>query len=601
MCIRDRPKVHQHNPLPPALAKKDPLVLEILEKTHFNKGYALVLGISEKWMGLIQSPSAQLVGYGTPATVEALRGKLDNHGLTADRVSLFADKGIDPNFPHYFANLIVAEESSGLTWSRQSLARVYSSLRPYGGYLCVSGTEEYRDAFQTTVKASRLPGAALSECKGFTLLKKEGALPGATNYLGEWAKSPDEGVRFPLSVLWFGDELGHFKRSPQPKFINGVMVSTPKKWIVDKDERIAGKIDYRLMPAVLSDVYTGRVMGSGEETSIRQRHGKVDLETLQPTQYRPPLQRNAWKPEQPKAGERTNPLTGEMEPRTFPKSYGCDGGLDYGHLYTMRSATASYYDKRIESGTINLSGPRSGCTNSIIPANGVLNVPYYYEGCTCSYPLPMAMALVSMPQTHEQWTSWGEMPPEKLNGKIRRVGLNFGAPGDRVTESGTLWLDLPSVGGPSPTLPVKLSPENITYRYHHSLRVKGGHGWPWIAASMAEGINEISIDGVTAGIYILRLTFLEPDPTEPGERTFDVLHAGKKLLTEYDVAKTAGGAMRSATETFAGIQLKDSLVLRLSPVRGKPILSGLELIRSDLPIDEPVKLEPQKATLGASK
>ena len=267
----------------------------------------------------------------------------------------------------------------------------------------------------------------------------------------------------------------------------------------------------------------------------------------------------------------------------------------------MRSATASYYDKRIESGTINLSGPRSGCTNSIIPANGVLNVPYYYEGCTCSYPLPMAMALVSMPQAHEQWTSWGEMPPEKLNGKIRRVGLNFGAPGDRVTESGTLWLDLPSVGGPSPTLPVKLSPENITYRYHHSLRVKGGHGWPWIAASMAEGINEISIDGVTAGIYILRLTFLEPDPTEPGERTFDVLHAGKKLLTEYDVAKTAGGAMRSATETFAGIQLKDSLVLRLSPVRGKPILSGLELIRSDLPIDEPVKLEPQKATLGASK
>ena len=67
------------------------------------------------------------------------------------------------------------------------------------------------------------------------------------------------------------------------------------------------------------------------------------------------------------------------------------------------------------------------------------------------------------------------------------------------------------------------------------------------------------------------------------------------------MAKTAGGAMRSATETFAGIQLKDSLVLRLSPVRGKPILSGLELIRSDLPIDEPVKLEPQKATLGASK
>ena len=208
----------------------------------------------------------------------------------------------------------------------------------------------------------------------------------------------------------------------------------------------------------------GRILSPDENKSLRSQLGKPDPEEREPTQYRPPTQTNAWKPEKPKAGIRVNPLTGEKEPRTFPKSYGCDGGIDYGHLYTMRSATASYYDKRIESGTINLSGPRSGCTNSIIPANGVLNVPYYYEGCTCSYPLPMAMALVSMPQTYEQWTSWGTMPPGKLNGKGRRVGRNFGAPGDRVTESGTLWLDFPSVGGPSPVLPVNVLPEKITYR-----------------------------------------------------------------------------------------------------------------------------------------
>jgi hypothetical protein len=455
------------------------------------------------------------------------------------------------------------------------------------------GSEKYRDAFRASVKESKLPGASLSEGKGFTLLKKDGALPGATNYLGEWAKSPDEGVRFPLGVLWFGDELGHFKRSPQPKFVDGVMVSTPKKWTINQNERTRNS-DYRLMPAFLSDVYTGRVMGSDEETKIRKRHGKVDLETLQPSQYRPPKQANAWAPEKPRVGERINPLTGEKEPRTFPKSYGCDGGLDYGHLYTMRSATASYYDKRIESGTINLSGPRSGCTNSIIPANGVLNVPYYYEGCTCSYPLPMAMALVSMPQTHEQWTSWGEMPPEKLNGKVRRIGLNFGAPGDRVTESGTLWLDQPSVGGPSPILPVKTSPEQITYRYHHSLRVEGGQGWPWIAASLAEGIESIRINGLTKGTYFLRLTFLEPDPIKPGERIFDVIHQGKKLLSKYDVAKVAGGSMRAKTESFTDLTLENSLVLKLSPIRGNPILSGLELVRSDLPVDEPVKLEERK-------
>jgi hypothetical protein len=591
------PKIHVPKPNRVSGRKKDSLVAEILGATQFRQGYGLVLGMSEKWVGLVEHSSARLVGSGKTATIETLREKLDKNGFTTDRIGLFAGKALELGFPRYFASVVVADESSGIRWTKESLAKVYAYLRPYGGSLCVPGSTKYRDAFRSAVKASKLPGARLREGKGFTLLNKEGGLPGATNYLGKWAKSPDEGVRFPLGVLWFGDELGHFKRSPQPKFVDGVMVSTPKKWLQDQNERTP-KADYRLMPAVLSDVYTGRVMGSDEETEIRKRHGKVDLETLQPSQYRPPKQPNAWKPEKPRAGERINPMTGEKEPRTFPKSYGCDGGLDYGHLYTMRSATASYYDKRIESGTINLSGPRSGCTNSIIPANGVLSVPYYYEGCTCSYPLPMAMALVSMPQTHEQWTSWGTMPPGKLNGKVRRVGLNFGAPGDRVTESGTLWLDFPSVGGPSPVLPVNVLPEKITYRYHHSLRVEGGQGWPWIAASLAEGIETIRINGLTKGIYVLRLTFLEPDQVKPGERIFDVMHKGKKLLSKYDVANAAGGSMRAKTESFTGIKLENSLVLKLRSIRGKPIISGIELIRSDLPLDEPMKLEERQIFFG---
>jgi hypothetical protein len=159
-------------------------------------------------------------------------------------------------------------------------------------------------------------------------------------------------------------------------------------------------------------------------------------------------------------------------------------------------------------------------------------------------------------------------------------------------------LDQPSVGGPSPILPVKTSPEQITYRYHHSMRVEGGEGWPWIAASLAEGIESVRINGLTKGTYFLRLTFLEPDQIESGERIFDVLHQGKRLLSKYDVAKAAGGSMRSTTETFSGIQLENSLVLRLRPVRGKPILSGLELIRSDLPVDKPVKLAERKVRFG---
>ncbi len=583
------PKIHDDQPRTRLSPRKDALVLEIQETTRFNKGFGLVLGMSEKWLQLIDQSSARLIGSAPTAENQRLRQKLDQAGVTADKVGLFSGNPLAMDFPPYFANLVITDENSGIRWTKQSVARVYSCIRPYGGFLCVPGSNSFRKAFRDAAQQTNMHGAKLIEHSGFTLMQKNGPLPGATNYLGEWAKSSDEGVRFPLGVLWFGDELGHFKRSPQPKFVDGVMVSTPKKWLENQNERTRNA-DYRLMPAFLSDVYTGRVMGSDEETEIRKLHGKVDLKNLQPSQYRPPTQTNAWKPEKPKAGIRINPLTGEKEVRTFPKSYGCDGGIDYGHLYTMRSATASYYDKRIESGTINLSGPRSGCTNSIIPANGVLSVPYYYEGCTCSYPLPMAMALISMPQTHEQWTSWGTMPPAKLNGKVRRLGVNLGAPGDRVTESGTLWLDFPSVGGPSPELPIKVSPEKIAYRYHHSLRVEGGQGWPWIAGSLAEGLENISVNGLSKGSYVLRLTFLEPDEVKPGQRLFDVMFKGKKLLSKYDVAKAARGSMRAKTETFNGIAIDGSLVLKLRPIRGKTILSGLELIRSDLPVDTPETL-----------
>jgi len=85
-------------------------------------------------------------------------------------------------------------------------------------------------------------------------------------------------------------------------------------------------------------------------------------------------------------------MTGQKEPRVIPKTYGCDGGVDYGMFYTLRAGTAAFYDKTLESGTVFISGPRSGCTNSIIPSGGLLNVPYFYEGCTCSYPLPTALS-----------------------------------------------------------------------------------------------------------------------------------------------------------------------------------------------------------------
>ena len=212
------------------------------------------------------------------------------------------------------------------------------------------------------------------------------------------------------------------------------------------------------------------------------------------------------KPAKPVAGNRINPLNGEKERREFPKSYGCDGGVDYGNLFTMRSGTAAFYDKRLESGTTYISGQRSGCTNSIIPACGLLNVPYFYEGCTCSYPLPASLALVPMPPAYEQWAAWG--PGTATD--IVRLGVNFGAPGDRMTPAGTLWLDYPSRGGPSPQLNIEIQPSSAQFYYRHSLWIQGGSAWPWVAASGLEGSTTIT---VVQGNIPQKLKF-DPDEAE---------------------------------------------------------------------------------------
>ncbi len=254
----------------------------------------------------------------------------------------------------------------------------------------------------------------------------------------------------------------------------------------------------------------------------------------------------------------------------------------------MRSGTAAFYDKRFESGLVNITGIRSGCTNSIIPANGILNVPYFYEGCTCGYPLASGLGLVHMPEQFEQWMAWGDSP---FQGRIKRLGINFGAPGDRMTESGTLWLDYPSVGGPSPEVSITVATGDSTrYYYHHSLWTKGGDGMPWVTASGIEGAETISVGLIPAQYegadandlleYTVRLYFAEPADAKPGERVFSVSLQGAEVLGDLDVVKAAGGRMRGMVEEFKQIRIGRTLELSFTARSGVPIISGAELMLS---------------------
>ena len=307
---------------------------------------------------------------------------------------------------------------------------------------------------------------------------------------------------------------------------------------------------------------------------------------------------------------RQHPLTGEEMPWTFSRMYGCGTAIASQHLLTFRSAAAGYYDLERDGGTGNLGGFRSGCTANLIAAGGLLTAPDYTRTCTCSYQNQTSLALVHNPET-EVWT-FNHL--KRSDQPVRRVGINLGAPGDRLAPNGTLWLDFPSVGGPSPSVPVAIEPEDPEFFAHHSSWVNPASdtnsqdALAWVAASGATGLRSVAI--TVAGRltkwrrdnptllsrwlalrkrptlppqhYTVRLHFVEPGGAQAGERVFDVSVQGCRVLEAFDVAAEAGGPRRPVVKVFTGIEVGNDLDVRLTPVPGarlpEPVLCGVELV-----------------------
>ncbi len=179
------------------------------------------------------------------------------------------------------------------------------------------------------------------------------------------------------------------------------------------------------------------------------------------------------------------------------------------------------------------------------------------------------------------WTFFGT---KELKGPVQRLGLAFGAPGDRRAESGTLWLEYPSTGGISPAVSVKTRPDNVELFRHHSSFVDGPMNW--VAASGLKGVGEVTVglgdDGKTPRTFTVRLIFAEPENVKTGERVFDVALQGKVVLKDFDIVRDAGGPRHALVKEFTGIPAVAQLVVRLTPsaqatVRS-PILCGMEII-----------------------
>jgi hypothetical protein len=328
---------------------------------------------------------------------------------------------------------------------------------------------------------------------------------------------------------------------------------------------------------------------------------------------------------------REHPMTGQTIPWTWVRFKGCNTAIASENLLTFRSASGAFVDLTRGQGTASIGGFKSGCTSNLVIADGVLNAPDYTRTCVCSYQNQASLALVHMPEV-VHWTFDYYASPSKVT-PVKQVGINFGAPGNRYAENGTLWLEFPSIGGPSPDIPVRAKyesrpsktgrDEDPRWFRHHNSRVKGKHNW--ITASGVIGLREVSIrmflqPGRSAskvdafdkhidriptwqeeqikGVfeqprpYTVRLYFAETEEYGIGRRLFNVSLQDRQVLEAFDIVKEAGRINRPVVKEFKGINVKDDLKVTLTPITAgqapatasafaetsSPLLCGIEII-----------------------
>jgi outer membrane protein assembly factor BamB len=300
-----------------------------------------------------------------------------------------------------------------------------------------------------------------------------------------------------------------------------------------------------------------------------------------------------------------DPLTGKVrQTNNLERSLGgwCANAQRARDLFMFRCNTVAYSDTDYASGSISVGGIKPGCAANMVPAGGIVAIPSVTSsGCKCSYQIQSSLGLIHEPDVE----AWSCGAPDRM--VAAGFGLNFGAPGDRLDrKSGTFWLDYPSGGSPSPLTieqsdprdyderrqrwqrgarryvngPEELrrihhEPAKLTSHRRHSLRMRGG-GLKWVGASCVEGLRALTIKLPKPGLYTVRLHFAELRATEAGARVFDLQIQGRVVIKELDVASRAGVRSTLVLEFENVAAPRGVLELNLIPVRGQPLISGLE-------------------------
>jgi len=309
---------------------------------------------------------------------------------------------------------------------------------------------------------------------------------------------------------------------------------------------------------------------------------------------------------------RKNPLTGKAERfDVFGKSF-CGTIAAGADILAYRAASIGFQELSRDSGCYWLPEVRPSCWISVIPAGGLMLAPEGASTCICPYNYKTSLALYPV-ERNEDWSVYLSAGQKQLKerraaakanrGKshkkkkktaskiifaepVKTMRLNLNAAGDRMSKGDFLWLAWPrQTDKPYPhyepmPLPVTRTGSDTGFRRNADLHPVKGTQSPWLFNSGITGAGKLIMElgGGKPRVCRLRLYFMEPEYTRPGQRIFSIKVNGREIVSNLDVFAKAGGKDRALIITKQGIPVSKTLELELVPVRGEPLLCAVAVV-----------------------
>jgi outer membrane protein assembly factor BamB len=282
---------------------------------------------------------------------------------------------------------------------------------------------------------------------------------------------------------------------------------------------------------------------------------------------------------------RQHPLTGEEVKWQFSRpGHHCGPITATPNTLFFRSGYTGYYDLYSDSGAAHFAGHRTGCWINVLPANGLVMIPEASAGCVCQFSIASTVVL----EPREERKSWNIYSAQGTQTPVKRLAINFGAPGDRRDSFGGLWLGYPrpkTVGRLEYdfTIPTTLAEGGRYVSLNSESAGVTGGDVPWLFSSSAEGLlkTELTLLGKDdePAAYKVKLYFAELDDVAKGDRAFTVKLNGEVVAEDVNIAAQAGVRTAYIT-TYEPIEVERNLTVELIPrTKLPPVLSAIEVTR----------------------